>query len=230
MDMTEAPETRTPKFRRRAEALPDEVLDAALRLFAAQGFGHTTVEQVARAAGLSKAAVYLYFPSKTALLAGLVKRAVADMAVADMAVADMAVADMAVAGMAGFEGDPLAMIAQMLRLVAGRLAALQVMAVPALVLREAAAVPQIVQVYREEVLDRVLPALTAQIARGVAAGQLRAVDPELTVRGVVGPILAHMLLAEVFGIVPEGGLGLDRLVENHLQILLAGLAPQRGET
>ena len=147
-----------------------------------------------------------------------------------MAVADMAVAGMAVAGMAGFEGDPLAMIAQMLRLVAGRLAALQVMAVPAPVLREAAAVPQIVQVYREEVLDRVLPALTAQIARGVAAGQLRAVDPELTVRGVVGPILAHMLLAEVFGIVPEGGLGLDRLVENHLQILLAGLAPQRGET
>ena len=225
MDMTEAPETKTPKFRRRAEARPDEVLDAALRLFAAQGFGHTTVEQVARAAGLSKAAVYLYFPSKTALLAGLVKRAVADMAVADMAVAGMAVA-----GMAGFEGDPLAMIAQMLRLVAGRLAAPQVMAVPALVLREAAAVPQIVQVYREEVLDRVLPALTAQIARGVAAGQIRAVDPELTVRSVVGPILAHMLLAEVFGIVPDGGLGLDRLVENHLQILLAGLAPQRGET
>jgi hypothetical protein len=36
------------------------------------------------------------------------------------------------------------------------------------------------------------------------------------------------MLAEAFGIVPEGGLGLDRLVENHLTILMAGLAPEKG--
>ena len=48
---------KEPKFRRRAAARPDEVLDAALALFLAQGFAQTTVEQVARAAGLSKAAV-----------------------------------------------------------------------------------------------------------------------------------------------------------------------------
>ncbi|MBI1170732.1 TetR family transcriptional regulator [bacterium] len=208
-------ETRVPKFRRRAEARPDEVLDAALQLFAAQGFAHTTVEQVARAAGLSKAAVYLYFPSKTALLAGLIKRAVAP--VADLALGQIAQSDAA----------PLVLIAQMLRMAVRRLAAPGVMAIPALVLREAAAVPEIVQVYRAEVLDRVLPALTTLIARGVALGQIRPVDPELTLRSLVGPVLAHVLLAEVFGLHPEGGLALDRLVENHLTILLAGLAPER---
>jgi len=46
-------ESKEPKFRRRAEARPDEVrpdevLDAVLALFAAQGFAHTTVEAVAR--------------------------------------------------------------------------------------------------------------------------------------------------------------------------------------
>lgn len=206
---------RVPKFRRRAEARPDEVLDAALKLFAAQGFAHTTVEQVARAAGLSKAAVYLYFPSKKALLAGLVKRAVAP-------VADLAL------GAGG--GDPRARIAGMLRTAVARLAEPGVMAIPALILREAAVAPEIAQVYRDEVLDRVLPALRALIAEGVAAGHLRPVDPDLTIRSIVGPVLVHVLLAQVFSIQPEGGLALDRLVENHLSILLAGLAPDRGET
>ena len=58
------------KFRRRAEARPDEILDAALALFAENGFdGDPDGGRRARA-GLSKGAVYLYFPSKRALLEG----------------------------------------------------------------------------------------------------------------------------------------------------------------
>ncbi len=60
----------------RAEARPDEVLDAALALFVEKGFANTRVEDIAVRAGLSKGAVYLYFPSKEAILEGLVRRAV----------------------------------------------------------------------------------------------------------------------------------------------------------
>ncbi len=202
---------KEPKFRRRAEARPDEVLDAALALFAAQGFAHTTVEAVARAAGLSKAAVYLYFPSKKALLAGLVRRAVKPMA------------DMALEQFGAFRGDPRPVIATAMRMLAGRLADPAVFAVPGLILREAAVAPEMAQVYREEVLDRVLPALSGLIAQGVAGGDIREVDPDMTVRSILGPVLAHLLLAEAFGVQPAGGLQLDLLVENHLKILFAGL-------
>ena len=201
-------EERAPKFRRRAAARPDEVLDAALALFSVQGFAQTSVEAVARAAGLSKAAVYLYFPSKNALLAGLVRRAV-------VPVAELA--------LGAVDGDPLIVIAGLLRAAAARMAEPGVMAVPALVMREAAVVPEIAEVYREEVMDRVLPALRQVIARGVASGQLRAVDPDLTVRSIVGAVLAHVVLAQVFGIQPAGGLELEALVENHISILQAGL-------
>ena len=61
--MDESSNRRTPKFRRRAEARPDEVLDAALDLFIEKGFAETRVEDIAKRAGLSKGAVYLYFPS-----------------------------------------------------------------------------------------------------------------------------------------------------------------------
>jgi AcrR family transcriptional regulator len=60
--------TRGPKFRRRAEARPDEVLDAALDLFIEKGFAATRVEDIAKRAGISKGAVYLYFPSKEAII------------------------------------------------------------------------------------------------------------------------------------------------------------------
>ena len=200
---------REPKFRRRAEARPDEVLDAARALLAAKGFAATSVEEVARGAGLSKAAVYLYFPSKQALLTGLVRRAVAP------------VADLALEQFAGFRGDPRPLIGGMLRMMADP----RLFALPSLILREAAVGPQMAEVYRAEVLDRVLPALRGLIAQGVAGGHIRAVDPDLTVRSIMGPVLAHLLLAQVFGVMPEGGLQMERLIENHLGILFAGMEP-----
>lgn len=212
----EPPPSRPPKFRRRAADRPDEVLDAALALFTAQGFARTTVEAVAARAGLSKAAVYLYFPSKAALLQGLVHRAVASFA------------DEALARMAGHRGDPRPVIAALMRGLAARMGEAEVAAVPALILREAPHAPEIAALYRAEVLDRVIPALTALIAQGVAGGHIRPVDPELTVRSIIGPILVHMLLAHVFGVTPDGGLALDRLVENNLAILNAGLQPEKG--
>ena len=60
--------------RRRPEARPDEILDAALSVFAEQGFTAARVEDIARRAGLSKGAVYLYFPSKEAMLNALVEQ------------------------------------------------------------------------------------------------------------------------------------------------------------
>jgi AcrR family transcriptional regulator len=205
-----------PKFRRRSSERPDEVLDAALALFSTRGFAQTRVEDVAAKAGLSKAAIYLYFPSKQALLQGLVQRAIANLA------------EDAIARMKDWQGDPRPLIAQLLRQIAARLADPSVVAIPALILREAPHAPEIAAIYRTEVLDRTIPALTALIAQGVAGGHIRPVDPELTVRSVVGPILVHLMLAHVFGMRGQDGPGLDLLVENHLKILNAGLAPEKG--
>ncbi len=57
-----------------AEARRDQILEAALRLFARKGFAESTVDEVAAEAGLGKATIYLYFPSKEILLQKLVDR------------------------------------------------------------------------------------------------------------------------------------------------------------
>jgi AcrR family transcriptional regulator len=56
------------------QARRDCILTAALRVFARTGFAEAKMDQVAAAADLSKAALYLYFPSKDSLLQSLLKR------------------------------------------------------------------------------------------------------------------------------------------------------------
>ena len=53
----------------------DDILDAALLVFAAQGFDHATMDQVARQARVSRALVYVYFQDKLALQFGICLRA-----------------------------------------------------------------------------------------------------------------------------------------------------------
>ncbi|MEV0334961.1 TetR/AcrR family transcriptional regulator [Nocardia sp. NPDC050717] len=52
-------------------ARQEEILRAAAAVFARKGFAATRVEDVAAAAGIAKGSVYLYFPSRDALLAGV---------------------------------------------------------------------------------------------------------------------------------------------------------------
>ena len=50
-----------------------QIFDAAVKLFSKQGFHKTTLEKIAKAAGISKATIYLYAKSKNQLLYFLVE-------------------------------------------------------------------------------------------------------------------------------------------------------------
>lgn len=203
------------KFRRRAEDRPDEILDAALELFLERGFERTRVDDIARAAGLSKGAVYLYFPTKEAVLEAVVGRAV------------LPVADQALALIGSYRGDPRPVLARIFEMMSANLVKPGVGRIPRLVLRESLIAPNIAALYRRDVLGRMIPALEGLIRQGVEGGHIRPVDPELTVRSLIGPIIVHVIMAEMFGVAPEGGLGLDKLIANHKAILFAGLEPEK---
>ena len=52
----------------------EHILDAALTCFARGGFHATTMQAICREAGVSPGALYVYFDSKEALIAGLCER------------------------------------------------------------------------------------------------------------------------------------------------------------
>jgi AcrR family transcriptional regulator len=53
----------------------EQILDAALSVFCQYGYGKTTMQDVARAAGMSRAALYLHFPTKEELFRAGSRRA-----------------------------------------------------------------------------------------------------------------------------------------------------------
>ncbi len=116
-------------------------------------------------------------------------------------------------------------LTMVLHLIAQRLRDPKIRAVPRIVIREAAAVPEVAEMYRGAVLDAVIPEALAVLRHGIDTGQIRPVDPEMTLRSIFGPLMVHLALSEIFGIAPEDGLAMDRLVENHLDILFHGLTP-----
>jgi len=66
-----------------------KILDAALELFANNGFKATSISQIAKAAGVSKGLMYNYFDSKTELLRKIVRNAINDgIALMDHAIND----------------------------------------------------------------------------------------------------------------------------------------------
>ena len=62
-----------PRWQRRPEARPEEILDAAQKVFGDSGFARAKVDDVARLAGVSKGTLYLYFDSKETLFREVVR-------------------------------------------------------------------------------------------------------------------------------------------------------------
>src|SRR3954462_16006880 len=67
---------RTRAARAEGRAARDELLDAALRVFAERGYRHAGVDEIAAAAGYSKGALYWHFSGKEDLLLALLEERV----------------------------------------------------------------------------------------------------------------------------------------------------------
>jgi AcrR family transcriptional regulator len=68
-----------PKWRRRKDARPSEIVDAALEVFAEKGFAAAKLDDIARRAGVSKATLYLYFDTKKGIFRAIARAAVASL-------------------------------------------------------------------------------------------------------------------------------------------------------
>ena len=199
-----------PSWRRRADARPDEILSAALDEFIAKGFDSARIEDIAAKAGLSKGAVYLYFDSKESLLRALIERELAPLI---SRIAMLARAE---------TSDPKTALAFALERVVEVLANPRIFAVPRLVISIAGRFPEIRDHYRRSIVEPARATIEKLIARGIKAGQFRAVDPAAATRSIIGPLLfeamwTHVLAGETGFVDPA------KFVRAQIDVLLNGL-------
>src|SRR5256885_11530743 len=66
--------TRTaPRWRRRKESRPGEILAAALETFVERGYESARLEDIARRAGCTKGTIFLYYESKEELFKAVIR-------------------------------------------------------------------------------------------------------------------------------------------------------------
>lgn len=205
--MSSAPKTR----QRRADARPDEILNAAAKCFLECGFAGAKVDHIAAGAGLSKGAVYLYFKSKEDMLRALIERGIKRVA---RSVADHLDAN---------SGDPVLVLKSAIPILAQILSKPDVFAVPRIVIAEAGNFPEIARMYRTEVIDVAQGALIRLIERGQAAGVFKQMDPLIPVRSLIGAVLMQLIWRTTFERPGETPLDPAEFVAGHLDIVLNGL-------
>jgi AcrR family transcriptional regulator len=199
------------KQRRAPTERPREILDAALALFVEKGFAATRLDDVAERAGLSKAAIYLYFDDKTALFQGVIQQAVGS----NLGTVETM--------LAAHRGSMAELLPRILEFMASRIEDTPLASVAKVVIAESRAFPEIGRFYLKEVIGRGLPLMEGLIARGIAQGEFREVDPGLTVRSLVGAMLLGGMWKTVFE--PIGGEKLDvrALARHHADLMLHAL-------
>jgi AcrR family transcriptional regulator len=76
--MAASPKTHPTRKRLSAEDRRSAILDAALEVFSRRGYNGASIDEIAGAAGISKALIYEHFPSKRELHVSLLERHVQD--------------------------------------------------------------------------------------------------------------------------------------------------------
>lgn len=197
--------------RRRKEARPVEIVDAARAEFIDKGFAAARVDDIAARAGVSKGLVYVYFSSKEVLFEAVVRAAVVPILdnVAALIEADT-------------ETPAPVQLRMMLSTVYRELVLTERRRLLQLIIAEGSRFPEIARFYHAEMISKARGLMRRVIERGVARGEFRAsavIDyPEI--------IAAPALIAAVWRLLfePFEPVDTDAYMEAHLEAALRVLA------
>jgi len=196
--------------RRRKEARPGELIDAAIDVFAEKGFSGARLEDVARRAGVSKGTAYLYFPNKEALFKAAIREVV---------VTRIAMGEREVEEWQGSSEDLLRQVlghwAQVIRSRQGGLLKL--------IVAEARNFPDLAAWYNMEVGERGQRLLAAVLRRGVERGEFRPFDVEAMADVIACPMAFRAIWQHSLGCYQAAPVSDERFYEAYFRMMLAGL-------
>ena len=212
-DPAEGKEQRA-RWRRRKDARPNEILEAALAVFAEKGFAAAKLDDIAARAGVSKGTVYLYFESKEAVFTALVQERLGPRV-------------SEIANLARDHDGPIApLLAQILRTLGFFLRTTDYVVLPKIVIAEAGNFPELARMYHQAIVERGMGLLGQVIGSGIARGEFRVLPIEHAVRLALGPLLLIAIWRTTFARFDSKPYDYEGLVEEHITTLLAGLAKE----
>jgi AcrR family transcriptional regulator len=201
-----------PRWERRKDARPKELIQAALDVFVEKGYAATRLDEVAKRAGVSKGTVYLYFANKEELFKAVVR----DSIVANIASAEE-FAD-------SYQGPTSELLRGLMKRWWQNVGATSFAAIPKIIVSEAGNFPELAKFYHEEVYRRGERVTTQILQRGIDAGEFRSVDVRVAMQLIAAPFLFLCIWKFSFAQWVEENLDPGRVIDEHIEMTLRGLA------
>jgi AcrR family transcriptional regulator len=202
-----------PRWRRRKDERPTEIIEAALATFSERGFAGTRLDDVARRAGVTRGTLYLYFRSKEDLFKAVVRQMILPM---------IQIREEMIEASTEPTADLLRkFILSFPEIVAGSV----IPAIPKLVIAEARNFPDLAQFYFDEVLSRARARVRMLIRRGIERGEFRAIDVDHAFYCLIGPIFSGAIWQHTFQPHDSEPFDFPALCRAHVDLLLNGLLP-----
>ena len=191
-----------------SEERRNQILEAATSVFSRRGFHEARMDDIARESGLSKGALYLYYKSKDAIIAALLRRFFALEMRGTRAVIESG-------------GSVTERLLTMTRMLAADLDRLAIAMPVMLEFYAVAARQRSVRLFLSDALAEYRAALAALLREGVARGEFGPLDTE----SVALTIIALLEGLALLWIVDPHGVAWRDQAEASLRLLLAGLPP-----
>ena len=198
--------TNQPRYQRRKEDRPQEIADAAFKMFAEKGYAATRIDDVAKRAGVSKGLTYLYYKTKEDLFKAVVRNVVVrrvDSLIGNVESTELSSEEFLRGPLLEFmkkvPGSPIAIVIRLL-------------------ISEGPRHPDLVNYYYENVVARGLEAIRQFVARGVERGEFRREALDHQPHLFLAPMMLSMIWRLVFTDKP---LDTDQLMESQVELLLA---------
>jgi AcrR family transcriptional regulator len=210
MDATQT--KNEPRFERRKDARPGEILDAALDLFVEKGFAATRLEDVAQRAGVSKGTVYLYFDGKEDLFKAVIRSGM------------VRAIEEAERRVAAYPGSAADLLRELYTAWWQNIGGTKLAGIPKLMISEAQNFPELARFYYEEVIQRGSQLFARTIERGIERREFRPVNIDYAVRALVAPLIMRAILEHSF--LPCAGpedFDVPAYFEHTLRLVLDGL-------
>ncbi|CDG81115.1 TetR/AcrR family transcriptional regulator [Janthinobacterium agaricidamnosum] len=211
----QVPTDTKPRWERRKDARPQELLAAALDLFVERGFASTRLEDVAKRAGVSKGTLYLYFENKEELFKAVVRANIVH------------VIGEAENSFAASDSNSADLLACILMQWWQQVGATKLAGLTKLMMAEAGNFPELTQFYNEEVIARGNALIASMLERGIARGEFRPVDPQLTTAILIAPVIMLTMWANSFLPCDMADIDADAYMRAFIDMSLRGLAPDR---
>ncbi|WP_416307591.1 TetR/AcrR family transcriptional regulator [Neptunicella sp. SCSIO 80796] len=186
------------------------LLESALDEFFDKGFKAARMDDIAARADLTKGTLYLYFASKEALFNALVD---------NIAIPNVEVIEKITA----VQQTSCQAIEQFCHMAPSLLTHSKLPKMMKILISDAGVFPELVERYRQQVIDRVLDAMTKVLEKGAKSGELRVDNPSLTARLVVAPVVLSAIWQVVFARTTDNQVDLCELFLTHQDILFRAL-------